>query len=65
VVIDVSAVSYLDFSGIATLLETLKAAHKGSVKLRLTGLSGQARTLAKIVQLDSIFRAWGAEVELP
>ena len=62
-VVDVSAVSYLDMSGIATLLEALKAAHKGSVKLRLAGLNGQGRTLAEIGQLDTIFRAWGSEVE--
>lgn len=63
VIIDLSDVSYLDMSGIATLLEALKAAGERSVKLRLAGMSGQVRTLAEIVQLDTIFRAWGSEVE--
>ena len=63
IVIDLSAVSYLDMSGMATLLETLKAAHERSVRLRLIGMSGQSRTLAEISQLDAIFRAWGSEVE--
>jgi anti-sigma B factor antagonist len=63
IVIDLSAVSYLDMSGMATLLETLKAAHERSVRLRLTGMSGQSRTLAEIAQLDAIFRAWGSEME--
>jgi anti-sigma B factor antagonist len=63
IVIDLSTVSYLDMSGMATLLETLKAAHERSVRLRLTGMSGQSRTLAEIAQLDAIFRAWGSEVE--
>ena len=63
-IIDLSAVSYLDMSGMATLLETLKAAHECSVKLRLTGMSGQSRTLAEIAQLDAIFHAWGSEVEV-
>ena len=63
VVIDLSALSYLDMSGIATLLEALKAARERSVKLRLTGISGQVRTLAEIAQLDTIYRAWGSEVE--
>ena len=63
IVIDLSAVSYLDMSGMATLLETLKAAHERSVRLRLIGMSGQSRTLAEIAQLDAIFRAWGSEVE--
>jgi len=63
VVIDLSAVSYLDMSGIATLLEVLKAAHENSVTLRVAGISGQAGALAEIVQLDAIFRSLGSEVE--
>ncbi len=63
VVIDASALSYLDMSGIATLLEALKAARERSVKLRLTGMSGQVRRLAEVAQLDTIYRAWGSEVE--
>src|SRR6476620_2084962 len=63
IVIDLSAVSYLDMSGMATLLETLKTAHERSVRLRLTGMGGPSRTLAEIAQLDAIFRAWGSEVE--
>ena len=63
VVIDASALSYLDMSGIATLLEALKAARERSVKLRLTGICGQVRRLAEIAQLDTIYRAWGSEVE--
>jgi len=62
-VIDFSGLSYLDMSGLATLLEALKAAREHSVKLRVTGISGEARTLAEIAQLDTIFRAWGSEVE--
>ena len=62
-IIDLSALSYVDISGIATLLEALKAAREQSVKLRLTGMTGQVSNLAKIAQLDTIFRAWGSEVE--
>jgi len=62
-VINLSAVFYLDMSGIATLLEALKAAHERSVRLRLSGMSGQVRMLAEVAQLDAIFRAWGSEVE--
>jgi len=62
-VIDLSAVTYLDMSGLAILLETLKAARERSVKLRMTGISGEARNLVEIAQLDTIFRAWGSEVE--
>jgi len=62
-VIDLSAVSYLDMSGLATLLEALKAARASSVKLRVTGMSGEARALAEVAQLDTLFHSWGAEVE--
>lgn len=62
-VVDLCGVSYLDMSGLATLLEALKAAREHSVKLRVTGIRGKARTLAEIAQLDTIFRAWGSEVE--
>ena len=63
VTIDLSGVLYLDMSGLATLLESLKAAREHSVKLRVIGVSGEARNLAEIAQLDAIFRAWGSEVE--
>ena len=63
VLVDLSALSSLDVSGIATLLEALKAATERSVKLRLAGLSGEVRALAEIVHLDAIFRAAGSEVE--
>jgi anti-sigma B factor antagonist len=62
IVIDLSGVSYLDMSGLATLLESLKAARESSVKLRVIGMSGEARNLAEIAQLDTIFHAWGSEV---
>ena len=61
--IELSGVSYLDTSGLATLLEALKAARQRSVTLRVTGISGAARVLAEIAQLDTIFRQWGSQVE--
>lgn len=63
ILIELSGVSYLDMSGLAILLEALKAAREHSVKLRVTGISGRARTIAEIAQLDTLFRVWGSEVE--
>jgi anti-sigma B factor antagonist len=63
IVIDLSAVSHLDMSGLATLLEALKAARERSVKLRVIGITGEARILAEIAQFDTIFRSWGSELE--
>jgi anti-sigma B factor antagonist len=63
-VIDLSALSYLDTSGVATLLEAARVASAHEVRLRVTGLMGEPRMLAKIAELDVIFRAYGSDLEL-
>ena len=63
VVIDLSGVSYLDMSGLATLLEALKAGRLRSKTLRVLGMTGQTRMLAEIAELDKIFQAAGSQVE--
>jgi len=65
IIIDLSEVSYLDTSGIATLLEALNSARENSVRLCLFGIRDQPRSLAELVELNSIFRALGSEVEFP
>lgn len=60
-VIDVSALTYLDTSGVATLLE---AARIAGAHLRVRGLSGEPLMLAQITELDRIFRAYGSDLEL-
>ena len=62
-VIDLSAVSHIDISGFATLLEALNCAHEHSMRLRLAGINGQPRRLAELAQLDEIFRALESELE--
>jgi anti-sigma B factor antagonist len=63
VVIDLSGVSYLDMSGLATLLEALKAARRRPTTLRVLGMTGQSRMLAEVAELDKVFRSAGSEVE--
>jgi anti-anti-sigma factor len=63
VAVDLSAVAHIDTSRLATLLEALNSAHERSVRLRLSGLSGQPRRLAELAQLNEIFRALGSEVD--
>jgi anti-sigma B factor antagonist len=63
VVIDLSGVPYMDMSGLATLLESLKAARQRSVTLRVLEMAGQSRMLAEIVELDKVFRNSGSELE--
>ena len=63
VIIDLTRVSYLDTSGIATLLESLRTAVRRSVRLRVIGAKrGQVRLLAETVELADIFSAVGSEV---
>ncbi len=63
-VIDMSGLSYLDTSGVATLLEAAHVASAEGVRLRILGLSGEPRMLAQIAEIDHIFRAYGSELEL-
>jgi anti-sigma B factor antagonist len=65
VIIDVSKVSYMDSSGIATLLESLEGARERSVKLRLVGASGRVRMLVELLELPKIFSSFGSEVVFP
>ena len=60
--IDMARVTYLDTSGIATLLEALKLSRSNSVKLRLAGISAQPKVLAEITELAAVFAAAGSEV---
>jgi anti-sigma B factor antagonist len=63
-VIDLSALSYLDTSGVATLLDAARVASARGMRLQVVGLTGEPRILAQIVELDVIFRAYGSDVEL-
>ena len=63
-VIDLSALSYLDTSGVATLLEAARVASEQGVRLRVIGLTGEPKMLAQITELDVIFRACGSDLEL-
>jgi anti-sigma B factor antagonist len=63
-VIDVSGLSYLDTSGLATLLEAARLACLKGRRLRVVGIGGEPKMLAEIAELDRIFRAYGSDVEL-
>jgi anti-anti-sigma factor len=63
VVIDFTAVRYLDTSAIATLLEAATLASQQGVPLGVIGLGGEARFVAEATELDRIFLAMGYEVQ--
>lgn len=55
VTVDLSQVTYLDTSAVATLLEALRMARSQGTRFLLAGLSGQPRNLFDAVQLDRVF----------
>jgi anti-anti-sigma factor len=63
IVIDLSRVTYLDTSGVATLLEAARVARAHAVRLRVVGLAGGPKMLAQITEMDRIFLALGSAVE--
>ncbi len=54
-VVDLSGVEYMDSSGVATLVETLKAARKDQTDLLLCGLNERVRSIFEIARLDTVF----------
>jgi anti-sigma B factor antagonist len=55
VTVDLSRVTYIDVSGLATLVEASRIAHLQGTRLVLTGLQGQTRYLFQVSHLDQLF----------
>jgi anti-sigma B factor antagonist len=55
IVIDLAAVSYMDTSGMATLIEGLKIARIGGIAMRLQGLQGRLLHLFQATGIGSLF----------
>jgi anti-sigma B factor antagonist len=55
VIVDLSHASYMDLSGLATLLEAFGIARKQGTRLVLAGVSGQPRSLFQIGEFESVF----------
>jgi len=65
VIIDLANVSYIDSSGVATLIEALKFARKRQVALRLTGLQGRLLHLFETTGVLGLFEVNGAGSSSP
>jgi len=59
VVVDLTGVSYIDASGIATLIEALKVARNRHVTLCLQGLQGRLLHLFQVTGVLSLFETSG------
>jgi anti-sigma B factor antagonist len=55
VVVDLAEVSYMDSSGIATLVEALQLTKKHSGRLVLAGLTPRVREVFELARLQSVF----------
>jgi anti-sigma B factor antagonist len=59
VIVDFSDVSYIDSSGIATLIEGLKMAHQRQTMLCLHGLQGRLLHLFEVTGISTLFEKSG------
>lgn len=61
VMVDLSHVTYLDISGLATLVEAARIAREQGTRMILGGIQGQALYLLEITHLDQLFEIDGRE----
>jgi len=59
VIVDLTEVSYIDASGVATLVEGLKTARNRQTTLCLQGLQGRVRHLFEVTGLLTLFEIGG------
>jgi anti-anti-sigma factor len=62
VTVDLSGVTYIDTSGLATLVEAARIAREQGAQLVLCGIQGQARYFLEITSLDQLFEIAREEV---
>jgi anti-sigma B factor antagonist len=61
--LDLGGVTYMDSSGLATLVEALQLARKHGGELVLFGLTKQVRSIFELAQLHRVFRIADGEDE--
>ena len=63
VVLNLTAVTYIDSSGVASLIEGLKASRESGSRFVLLGLSDSAREVLKISRLLKLFEIYDDEAQ--
>src|SRR5262245_626451 len=61
VTVDLSGVTYIDSSGVATLVEAMRIARMQDTRLILRGVQGQTRYFLEISRMDQLFEIEGEE----
>lgn len=57
-IVDLKEVSYMDSSGVATLIEGLQMCHKYNGNLLIAGLRDNVREVFELTRLDKIFQIY-------
>lgn len=63
IIVDLSAVPYIDSSGIATLVEGLQWSHSTQKKFRLVGLTPTVKDIFEIARLLQVFEVFNTQEE--
>ena len=58
VLVEMSAVSYIDSSGVASLIEAYQTAKSLNTRFGIVGLSGAPLQVIQVAQLEKIFRMY-------
>jgi len=64
IVINLAEVSYIDSSGLATLVEMLKKTRGYGGKIRLSNLAAKVRSLFEITKLEKLFDIYDTEEQV-
>lgn len=62
-VVDLTQVSYMDSSGVATLVEAMQVARRTDSDLVLCGLQDRVRSIFEIARLDMVFNIVATETD--
>src|ERR1700721_1499734 len=60
IIVDLAGVSYIETSGVATLIESLRIARHHQINFRLQGLSGAVLRLFEVTGVRALFEASGS-----
>lgn len=63
IIINLTEVSYIDSSGLATLVEVLKRTRGYGGKIKLSNLAAKVKSLFEITKLEKLFEIYDTEEE--
>jgi anti-sigma B factor antagonist len=55
ILVDLSSVSYMDSSGLATLVEAMQKTARTNGKFKISGLKGEVKNIFEIARLNDVF----------